>query len=88
LPHLESIFSIVQSLTQQIDNYDERIEKIAADHYPVVQGLRTVPGVGTLTALTFVLTINLKKAKLNCHDFRLRYAVSDEPERKKDVLCP
>ena len=57
LPQLEGIFTIIQSLTQQIDNYDERIEKIAAEHYPVVQGLKTVPGVGTLTALTFVLTI-------------------------------
>ena len=57
LPHLESIFSIVQSLTQQIDNYDERIEKIAAGHYPAVQGLKTVPIGGTLTSLTFVLTI-------------------------------
>ena len=57
LPHLEGIFTIVQSLTQEIDNYDERIEKIAAEHYPAVQGLKTVPIGGTLTSLTFVLTI-------------------------------
>ena len=44
-------------MTQEIDNYDEQIEKIAAEHYPAVQGLKTVPGVGTLTASTFVLKI-------------------------------
>jgi len=57
LPHMERIFTIAQSLTQEIDNYGERIEKIAAEQYPAVQGLRKVPEVGTLTALTFVTTI-------------------------------
>jgi transposase len=57
LPHLEGIFTAVQVLTQQIDNYDERIEKIAAEQYPAVQRLTQVPGVGTLTALTYIATI-------------------------------
>lgn len=57
LPHLEGIFTIIQFLTQLIDNYDELIEKIAAEQHPAVQGFKTVPGVGTLTALTFVTTI-------------------------------
>lgn len=57
LPHMEGIFTIVQSLTKQIDSYDERIEKIAVEEYPAVQRLTQVPGVGTLTALTYLATI-------------------------------
>ena len=57
LSHLEGIFKIVQSLTEQIDLYDKRIEEIAKVEYPVVQKLETISGVGTLTALTFVATI-------------------------------
>jgi transposase len=57
LPHLEGIFTIVQSLSEQIECYDERIEKIAIEQYPAVQGLKQVPGIGTLTALTFITTI-------------------------------
>lgn len=56
-PQLEGIFTIVQALTEQIGSYDELIEKIAAEQYPAVQILKKVPGVGTLTALTFVTTI-------------------------------
>jgi len=57
LPHLEGIFTIVQSLSEQIASYDDLIEKIAIEQYPAVQGLKQVPGVGTLTALTYVTTI-------------------------------
>ena len=57
LPQLEGIFTIIQSLTEQIESYDELIEKIAAEQYPAVQILKKVPGVGTLTASTYVTTI-------------------------------
>jgi transposase len=55
--HLEGMFVIIEDLTRQIDSYDERIEKIASEQYPMVHGLKQVPGVGTLTALTYVATI-------------------------------
>jgi transposase len=57
LRHLEGVFKIIEALTQQIEIYDELIEKIARTEYPAVEQLRKVPGVGTLTALTFVATI-------------------------------
>jgi transposase len=57
LGHLEGLFSIIQNLTHQIAAYDEQIEEIAAEQYPAVQRLKQVPGVGTLTALTYVATI-------------------------------
>jgi len=47
----------IASLTEQIKAYDRTIEQIADSEHPETIGLRTVPGVGALTALTFVLTL-------------------------------
>jgi transposase len=46
----------VEGLNEQIAEYDRRIEEIAR-RYPEVELLTQVYGVGTLIALTFVLTI-------------------------------
>src|SRR5215212_4256579 len=43
--------------TEKIKDYDRRIEELAAKRYPETKLLRQVPGVGPLTALTFVLTL-------------------------------
>ena len=37
--------------------YNERIEKLAQDSYPQVALLKQIKGVGTLIALTFLLTL-------------------------------
>src|SRR5580704_3750070 len=47
----------VESLSQRIQEYDERMEKIAKEVYPEVFLLKQVKGVGTQIALTYVLTI-------------------------------
>jgi transposase len=47
----------VGSLTEKIKDYDRRIEELAAQRYPETRLLRQVSGVGSLTALTFVLTL-------------------------------
>lgn len=47
----------VDTLTKRITEYDRRLERIAYEHYPEVKRLKAVNGVGTLVALTFVLTI-------------------------------
>src|SRR5260221_6485349 len=47
----------VESLSKHIQEYDERIEKIAKEVYPEVALLQQVKGVGTQIALTYVLTI-------------------------------
>jgi transposase len=47
----------VESLNEQIKEYDERMEKIAQEAYPEVYLLKQVKGVGTQIALTYVLTI-------------------------------
>jgi transposase len=47
----------VESLNERIQEYDERMEKIAKEVYPEVALLKQVKGVGTQIALTYVLTI-------------------------------
>jgi len=54
---LEPILETIGSLTQRIRQYDRRLETICQEHYPETELLRQVEGVGTLTALTFVLTL-------------------------------
>src|SRR6201981_1490998 len=54
---LEPLLQEVESLNQRIQEYDERMEKIAKEVYPEVSLLQQVKGVGTQIALTYVLTI-------------------------------
>ena len=54
---LEPLLRAIESLSQQILDYNERIEQMARDGYPEVARLRQVKGVGTLIALTYVLTL-------------------------------
>jgi transposase len=55
---LKRLVEEVESLTEQIHACDEEIEQIARENYPETARLRQVSGVGTLIALTFVLTID------------------------------
>jgi transposase len=45
------------SLSEQILEYNERIEQLAKQSYPQVALLKQIKGVGTLIALTFLLTL-------------------------------
>ncbi len=45
------------ALSERIGEYNERIEKLAQESYPQVVLLQQVKGVGTLIALTFLLTV-------------------------------
>jgi transposase len=53
---LKPLLETVAALTKQIHDRDERIEQIARK-YPETEQLKQISGVGTLIALTFVLTI-------------------------------
>jgi transposase len=54
---LQPLLSGLESLSDQIREYNERIEKLAPESYPQVALLKQVKGVGTLIALTFLLTL-------------------------------
>lgn len=47
----------IESLTERIREYEENLEEVANQRYPEVQRLKQVQGVGTLIALTYVLTV-------------------------------
>jgi transposase len=57
LPALGPILEQIGSLTQRIREFDRQLETICQEHYPETELLRQVEGVGVLTALTFVLTL-------------------------------
>jgi len=47
----------IQELTAQIRVLDRKVEQLARERYPQTQALQQVTGVGSLTALTYVLVI-------------------------------
>ena len=57
LPALGPILEQIASLTERIRQYDRKLETLCEEHYPQTQLLRQVEGIGSLTALTFVLTL-------------------------------
>lgn len=54
---LRPLVKEVESLTEAIQELEGNIEQIARTQYPETELLRQVHGVGTLIALTFVLTV-------------------------------
>jgi len=68
---LEPLLAAIESLSERIRECNERIEKLAQDSYPQVAVLKQVKGVGTLIALTFLLTLE------DAHRFR----------KSRDVGC-
>src|SRR5271154_2657994 len=54
---LQPLLVALESLSEQIAEYNERIEKLAQDSHPQVALLKQVKGVGTLIALTYMLTL-------------------------------
>ena len=56
-PALGPILETIGSLTERIREYDRQLETVCQEHYPETELLRQVEGIGTLTALTFVLTL-------------------------------
>ena len=54
---LGPILETIGSLTERIREYDRQLETVCQEHYPETDLLRQVEGVGALTALSFVLTL-------------------------------
>ena len=54
---LEPLLAAIESLSDRIGECNEGIETLARESYPQVARLKQVKGVGTLIALTFLLTL-------------------------------
>jgi transposase len=57
LPALDPVMKSIEELTTRIRHYDRLLEKLCTEKYPETAGLRAISGVGPITALAFVLTI-------------------------------
>jgi len=68
---LEPLLAGIELLSERIRECNERIEQLAQQNYPQVALLKQVKGVGTLIALTFLLTLE------DAHRFR----------KSRDVGC-
>ena len=54
---LEPLLNAIESLSERIVEYNERLENLAQQSYPQVALLKQIKDVGTLIALTFLLTL-------------------------------
>lgn len=56
-PALEPVMKSIEDLTVRIRHYDQQLEQLCKQNYPETEGLREISGVGPVTALAYVLTI-------------------------------
>jgi transposase len=54
---LDPLLDMLERVTQEIRSYDRRIAELVSECYPETGALMQVAGVGSITALAFVLTI-------------------------------
>ena len=56
-PALDPVLAQIAELTRVIKDYEKQLQQIAQERYPETTLLTQVPGVGPITALCFVLTL-------------------------------
>jgi transposase len=54
---LRPLYQSLATITEQVRALDRQIEKLSKERYQATTLLRSVPGAGPLTALTYVLTV-------------------------------
>lgn len=54
---VEASLCVLDTMTEQIRRLEKSIEQMAAEKYPEAEFLTQIAGVGTLTSLTFILTV-------------------------------
>jgi len=65
---LQPLLVVVETMTEQIQKYDQELAKIARKDYPETALLEQITGVGPLIALTFLLTLDDKERFRNSRD--------------------
>jgi transposase len=56
-PALEPVLDSIHDLSARIRSYEQEVERLADEAYPETETMRQIKGVGALTALAFVLTL-------------------------------
>lgn len=54
---IEPLLQSIEVLSAQIKTLEDKLEALARDQYPHTERLRQIPGVGPITALCYVLTL-------------------------------
>jgi transposase len=54
---LAPLLTMIETVTREVRTYDHRVTALVAEGYPEAAHLQQVPGVGPLTALCYVLTL-------------------------------
>lgn len=54
---LTSLVPVIEALNTAIREYDQQLSALSRKHYPVTERLQQISGVGPITALAYVLTI-------------------------------
>ena len=57
VPALSPLLDTIENMTKGIRHYDQQIEAVSTDFYPETGRLRQIRGVGPITSLAFVLTL-------------------------------
>jgi len=57
-PALLPLLRVIEELTREIELYEKLVTQKAETEYPETKAIRTIGGVGPLTALAFVLVLN------------------------------
>ena len=56
-PALKGVYASIETLGEQIKDMERNIHRLCAERYPETEWLSQVPGVGPMTALSFVLVV-------------------------------
>jgi transposase len=56
-PALTPVLAVIEQLNQQISEIEAALDRLAKEHYPEVELLQQVYGVGLLTSLAFILIL-------------------------------
>jgi transposase len=62
-PALLPLLRVIEELTREIELYEKLVAKKADTEYPETKAIRTIHGVGPLTALTLVLLLNNDRSR-------------------------
>lgn len=54
---LRPLVSLIQQMSAQIQSFDEEMKRMAEERYPAAKHLQSLPGVGPVVSLTYVLTL-------------------------------
>ena len=84
---LASFAGANRSTTEQIGHYDSLVERIAEARYPETVPLRSIPSIGPITALTFVLTLGDRERFTRSRANTISNLVSRKPATAMCVSC-